>query len=181
MQQSLECVRHTTTDNVPAGDENAGQFRSQHQLLAPFADVSVTVEHLYRSILSTCQNPIDISLFHLQGHKCHVAPKSRAAAEEDTQASVCGSGRNWRLRSTHAAPRLLKPVHALRKPASPAGRPSPSVHGRALTCQPRPPTSSRRSRVHAHERATARSLSGGGAEHALVACVRLAATVGVDR
>ena len=52
------------------------------------------------------------------------------------------------------------------------------MQGRAPTCQPRPPTSSRRSRVRTRERATrARSLSGGGAARALAARARRAALV----
>ena len=51
-----------------------------------------------------------------------------------------------RRRSTRAcgvcAPRWLDSVPALWKPTAPARRPSPSVHGRAPTCQPRLPTSS---------------------------------------
>ena len=44
-----------------------------------------------------------------------------------------------RLRRARAAPRWLESVHTPWKPTAPAGRPSPSVHGRAPTCQPRPP------------------------------------------
>ena len=53
------------------------------------------------------------------------------------------------------------------------------MHGRAPTCQQRPPTSSRRSRVRTRERATARFLSGGGAARAFPACARCAAVVEV--
>ena len=53
------------------------------------------------------------------------------------------------------------------------------VHNCAPTCQPGPPTSSRRSRVRTRERATARSLSGGGAARAFAACARCAAVVEV--
>ena len=48
------------------------------------------------------------------------------------------------------------------------------------TCQPRSPTSSRRSRVHTRKRGTARSLSGGGAARAFAARARSAAPVRVD-
>ena len=84
-----------------------------------------------------------------------------------------------RLRSARAAPRWLMSVHTLWKPTAPARRPSPSVHGRAPTCQPWPPASSRRSRERTRERATARSLSGRSAPRALAACTRRAALVGV--
>ena len=82
-----------------------------------------------------------------------------------------------RLRRARAPPRWLWSVHALRKPTAPARRPSPSVHGRAPTCQPRPPTSRRSSRVRTHDRATTRSPSGGGAARALATCARRAALV----
>ena len=84
-----------------------------------------------------------------------------------------------RLRRARAAPRWLDSVQTLWKPTAPAGRPCPSVHGRASTCQPRPPTSRRSSRVRTRNRAPARSLSGGGAARALAACVRRAALVAI--
>ena len=55
------------------------------------------------------------------------------------------------------------------KPTAPAKSLFPLVHGRDSTCQPRPPTSSRRLSVRARERTTVRSLSGGGAPRALAA------------
>ena len=85
-----------------------------------------------------------------------------------------------RLRRLRAAPRWFESVYALRKPTAPARRPSASVHGRFSTCWPRPPTSSRRSRVRTRERATARSLSGEGTPRALAALARCAALVGVS-
>ena len=66
---------------------------------------------------------------------------------------------------------------ALGKPTAPARWPSPSLHGRAPTCQPGPPTSIRRSRVRTRERATTRSLSGGGTARALAVCARRAVLV----
>ena len=78
-----------------------------------------------------------------------------------------------------AGPRWLELFPALWKPTAPVRRPSPSVHDHSLTCQPRPPTSSRRLRVRTRKRATARSLSGGGAPHALAARARCAVLVGV--
>ena len=66
-----------------------------------------------------------------------------------------------RLRRVRAAKRWSESTHAPWKHTTPARRPSPSVHGRALTCQRRLPTSSFLAHVHARERATASSLSGG--------------------
>ena len=85
---------------------------------------------------------------------------------------------NTRLRRARAAPRCLESVRALWKPTAPARRPSPSMHGRALSCQPRSRISSRLARVR-KKNATARSLSGGGAARALTASARFAALVGV--
>ena len=84
-----------------------------------------------------------------------------------------------RLRRVRAAPRWLESTFVTWTPTAPATRPSPSVHGRALTCQPRPPTSSRRSRVRTRQRANARSLSRGGAPRALAAHARCSALAGV--
>ena len=118
----------------------------------------------------TCQPrpPTSSWLAHVRKQTRH---RARSLSREEAQ--------HARLRRVRAAPRWLESVHALWKPTAPARRPSPSVHGRAPTCQPRPPTSSRRSRVRTRERATARSLSGGGAARALAACARRAALVGV--
>ena len=44
-----------------------------------------------------------------------------------------------RFRRARASLRWLESAHTLRKPTAPATRPSPSVHGRVPTCQPRPP------------------------------------------
>ena len=54
---------------------------------------------------------------------------------------------------------------------------SPSARGRGATCQLRPPTPSRLSRVHARARHCARCLSGGGAARELAARARRAALV----
>ena len=89
---------------------------------------------------------------------------------------VTHHARLWRLRD---APRWLESVPGLPKPTAPAIRPFPSTHCRALTCQPRPPKSSRRSRVGTHERATRCSHSGVGAARARAACARRVALVGV--
>ena len=70
----------------------------------------------------------------------------------------------WRCAS--AAPRWLESVHALRQPTAPAKRPSPSVHGRALTSQPRPPTSSRLALVRTRDHATTLALFREEAQHA---------------
>ena len=75
------------------------------------------------------------------------------------------------------APCLLEPVHALRKPTAPTRRPLFVGTQPCLTCHPRSPTCSRRSRVRTRERATARSLSGGGAARTLVTRARGAALV----
>ena len=64
----------------------------------------------------------------------------------------------------------------------PAGRPPPSVHGRAPACKPRAPheqLTCERAQVRAAPRARARSLSGGGVAHALATCARPAALVRV--
>ena len=66
-----------------------------------------------------------------------------------------------RLRRVRAVLRWFESVYTIGKPTTPASRPSPTLHGRAPTCKPRPPTSSRRSSVRTRERATARSLSRG--------------------
>ena len=89
---------------------------------------------------------------------------------------VTHHARLWRLRD---APRWLESVPGLPKPTAPAIRPFSSTHCRALTCQPRPPKSSRRSRVGTHERATRCSHSGVGAARARAACARRVALVGV--
>ena len=60
---------------------------------------------------------------------------------------------------------------ALWKPTAPARRPSPLVHGRALTCQPRPPTSSFLAHVCKMKRHRARSLSREEAQHARLRCM----------
>ena len=58
-------------------------------------------------------------------------PRALALSREEAQ--------HARLRRARAPPRWLESAHALWKPTAPAGRPSPSVHGRAPTCQPRAP------------------------------------------
>jgi len=85
------------------------------------------------------------------------------------------------LRRARAAQRWLESIHALRGFTAPARRHTPSVHGRAPTCQPRPPTSSRRCVcAHANAPPPALSLSGGGAPRALAARALGAALVGVS-
>ena len=64
----------------------------------------------------------------------------------------------------------------------PAGRPPPSVHGRASACKPRAPheqLTCERAQVRTAPRARARSLSGGGVAHALATSARPAALVRV--
>ena len=87
-----------------------------------------------------------------------------------------------RLRRAHAAPRWLESAHILLKATAPAGRPSPSVHGRASTCQPRPQNEKLtcvRAQVKQRNRVRSLSLSGGSAARALATCARPAALVGV--
>ena len=84
-----------------------------------------------------------------------------------------------RLRRARAAPRWLGSFHALLKPITPVRRPSSSVHGCTLTCQQWAQKKSQRSRVRTGERATARSLSRGGAARAFAAHARRAALVGL--
>ena len=91
--------------------------------------------------------------------KCSVGSKSRAAADEDTQTPVSGTEWNWCLQRLRAAPRWLESAHALKKPTVPAGRPSPSVHGRALTCQPRPPNEKLTCACAQEQKAPPRALS----------------------
>ena len=69
----------------------------------------------------------------------------------------------WRAR---AALRWLKFFPNQWKPTAPARRPSPSVHGRALTGQPRRPTSSFLTHVRKMKRHRVRSLSREEAQHA---------------
>ena len=85
-----------------------------------------------------------------------------------------------RLRRARPRPRCSESVRVLWKPATPSRWRSHSVRGRALTCQSRPPMSSRRARVRTRERATAHSLSGGDAASALAARARQAALFGVS-
>ena len=84
----------------------------------------------------------------------------RMCARNNAISRVLSLGRRRNTRACGVcAPRWLESVPALWKPSAPARRLSPSVHGHAPTCQPRPPTSSsRHSRVRTRERATARSL-----------------------
>ena len=91
---------------------------------------------------------------------------ARALSREEAQ--------HARLRRARAAPRWLESVHALWKPTAPARRPSPSVHGRAPTCQPRPPTSSLLAHVRKKKRHCARSLSREEAQHARLRRARAA-------
>ena len=98
--------------------------------------------------------------------------------ERATARSLSVEAQHVRLRRSRAAPCMLESSYALRKSTTPSRRSFLSVHGRASTCQPRPPTSSRRSRVRTRERATARSLSGGGAACALAARACCAALAG---
>ena len=56
---------------------------------------------------------------------------ARSLSQEEAQ--------HARFRRALAAPRCLESAHTLWKPTAPAGRPSPSVQGRAPTRQPRPP------------------------------------------
>ena len=68
------------------------------------------------------------------------------------------------------------------KPTAPAGRPSPSVHGRAPTCEPRAPNEQLtcvRAQVRTAPTARARSLSGRSVARALATCAHPAALVGV--
>ena len=64
-----------------------------------------------------------------------------------------------RLRLARAPPRWLESVYTLRKPTVLAGRPSPSVHDRALTCESRPPTSSLLALVRKQKQPKPRVLS----------------------
>ena len=84
-----------------------------------------------------------------------------------------------RLPGVCAAPRWLESVHGLRKPTTPARRPSFSVHGRAPTCQPQPPTSGLLAHMRTRERAIACSHSGGDIAHALAPRAHRTALVGV--
>ena len=53
--------------------------------------------------------------------------------------SLSGGGAARTLASTRAPSHWLESGHTLWKPTAPAKRPSPLVHGRASTCEPRPP------------------------------------------
>ena len=90
--------------------------------------------------------------------------------------------RHARLLRVHTLPRWLQSAHTFLKPTSPVGRPSPSVHGRALTCELRAPNEQLtcvRAQVRTAPTARARSLLGGSAARALATCARRAALVGV--
>ena len=87
-----------------------------------------------------------------------------------------------RLRRARAALRWLQSAHTLWKPTAPAGRPSPSVHGRALASEPQTPNEQLIcvcAQVRTAQIACALSLSGGSEAHALATCARPAALVAV--
>ena len=86
------------------------------------------------------------------------------------------------MRRARAPPRWLESAHTLRKPTAPAGRPPPSVHGRALACKPGAPheqLTCERAQVRTAQPARARSLSGGSAARALATCARPAVLIAV--
>ena len=120
------------------------------------------------SLGSKPRPPTSSFLAHVRKKKRH---RARSLSRQEAQ--------HAHLRRVRAAPRWLESIHALWKPTVPVRRPSPSEHSRAPMCQPRPPTSRRRSSVRTCKRATVRSLSGEGAPRALAACARRAALVGV--
>ena len=100
--------------------------------------------------------------------------RARALSREEAQ--------HARLRRARAAPRWLESAFTLWKPTAPAGRPSPSVHGRDSACEPRPPNEQLtcvRAQVRTAQTARALSLTGGSAARALATCARRAALVGV--
>ena len=102
-------------------------------------------------------------------------PRALALSREEAQ--------HARLRRARAPPRWLESAYIPWKPTALAGRPPPSVHGRASACKPRAPheqLTCERAQVRTAPTARARSLSGGGAARALATCARPAALVGVS-
>ena len=102
-------------------------------------------------------------------------PRALSLSEEEAQ--------HARLRRARAPPRWLESDHTLQKHTVPAGRPSSSMHGRAPSCQPRPPNGKLTcicAIVKKQKAQTARalSLSGGSAARALSRFARPAALVG---
>ena len=75
-----------------------------------------------------------------------------------------------RFRRARAPPRWFELAHTLWNPTAPAGRPSPLVHGRAPTCQPRPSneqlTCVRAQVKQSKPRTLSRSLSQEESQHA---------------
>ena len=107
---------------------------------------------------------------------CACAPKKRYRARSLSRLQA----QHARLRRARAAPRWLESVPALWKLTAPARRPSPSMHGRAPTCQPRPPTSSCLAHVR-KKNATARAFPF-ERRHSMRACgVRAPRRAGLSR
>ena len=126
------------------------------------------------------------SSVHGRAPTCQPRPPTssrRSRVNTCERATACSlsrkEARHARLRCARAAPRWLASFFALWKPTTAAIQFSPSVHGRAPTCQSRPPTSSRRPRVRTHHRTITPTLSGGGAPRTLAMRARGAALVGV--
>ena len=126
------------------------------------------------------------SSVHGRAPTCQPRPPTssrRSRVNTCERATACSlsrkEARHARLRCARAAPRWLASFFALWKPTTAAIQFSPSVHGRAPTCQSRPPTSSRRPRVRTHHRTITPTLSGGGAPRTLAMRARDAALVGV--
>ena len=143
------------------------------------------LESVYRPTEARCASETALSLVAQPCSDVITATASNelptfACAHTRTRQSVLSLGRR---RSTRAcgvrAPSRAgwSRFTALRKLVAPARRLSSSLHSRAPTCQPGPPSSSRRSRVRTRDRATACSVLGGGAARALAVCARRATLV----
>ena len=129
---------------------------------------SETALSLSESHAPTCQPrpPTSRFLAHVRKKKRH---RLRSLSREEAH--------HARLRLARAAPCWLGSIHALWKPTVPARRPSPSVQGPALTCQPRPPTSSVVAHVRMKKIHRMRPLSREVAYHARLRRARLVALV----
>ena len=105
---------------------------------------------------------------------------ARVARLRATRLAFSGEeAQHARLRRARAAPRWLESAHTLLKPTTPAGRPFPSVHGRAPMCRPLCLLGEMGCACSALARHCARTLWGGSAARALETCARRAALVGV--
>ena len=135
-------------------------------------------------MLTHCASETALSSLHGRAQTCQPRPptssrSSRVRARvHATARSLSGGGAARALAACARRVALVGVAHVLYNRTAPSRRPFFSVHGRAPTCQPRPPTSRRRMLLRTRERVPARSLAGGGAPRALAACARHTALIG---